>query len=120
MAIKLEDKESLVKENELPGKKMMEKNVIKGSVDLKKIVEEEAACLMHNNKVDIDFSEKIFLHNDEEKRVTFNHIRAFYQKAKKEKLDPFDFIYYFGHALKGKDEVVYKTPVSRDIEDVKK
>lgn len=35
-----------------------------------------------DNKIDIEFSEKIFLHNDEEKRVTFNHIRAFYQKSK--------------------------------------
>jgi hypothetical protein len=60
------------------------------------------------------------LHNDEEKRVTFNHIRAFYQQSTSQKLNTFDFIYYFGHALKGKDEVVYKTPVSRNIEDVKK
>jgi hypothetical protein len=74
---------------------------------------------MDNKKMDIDFSDKIFLHTDEERRVTYNHIRSFYQKSKHHKLDNFEFIYYFGHALKGKDPIVYKTPVSRNIDDVK-
>ena len=42
------------------------------------------------------------------------------KSKKKEKLNKEDFIFYFGHALKGKDPVVYNTPISRDIDDVKK
>lgn len=60
------------------------------------------------------------MHNDEDRRVTYQHIRAFYQKSKQEKFEPFDFIYYFGHALKGKEPEVYQTPVSRNLDDVKK
>ena len=60
------------------------------------------------------------MHNDEEKRVTYDHIRSFYMKSRQEKFNRTDFLYYFGHALKGKDEEIYKMPVSRDMEDVKK
>lgn len=98
----------------------MMKNIVKGPDDLKKIVNDETTSLMDNKQMDIDFSPKIFLHTDEERRVTYNHIRAFYQKSKHIKLDDFEFIYYFGHALKGKDPKIYKTPISRDINDVKK
>jgi hypothetical protein len=70
--------------------------------------------------MDIQFSEKIFLHNDEERRVTYDHIKSFYQKSKKEKLNNQDFIFFFGHALKGKDPEIYNNPVSRNLEDVKK
>ncbi len=113
-----EGKESLAKEAKLGH--IAEKNMIKGPADLKKIVEEEASNVIDNGKIDIEFSEKIFMHNDDDKRVTFQHIKAFYQKSKKEKFDPKDFIFYFGHALKGKDEAVYLAPISRNLDDVKK
>lgn len=76
-------------------------------------------AIINNDDIDVEFSEKIFLHNDEERRVTYDHIRSFYQQLKKEKFDSFEFIYYFGHALKGKDEELYSTPVSREIKNVK-
>ena len=41
-------------------------------------------------------------------------------KSRQEKFVSSDFAYFFGHALKGKDEDIYNIPVSRDIEDVKK
>jgi hypothetical protein len=99
---------------------MSEKNIVRNYDHLKKIVDEEVSSVINNDKIDIEFSEKIFMHNDEERRITYEHMRSFYQKAKKEKFNSFDFIYYFGHALKGKEPEIYKMPVSRDINDVKK
>ncbi len=72
------------------------------------------------DKMDISFDTKIFQHADEERRVTYEHIRHFYQMANKEKLEPEKFIYYFGHALKGKNPDVYRTPVSFVLDDVKR
>lgn len=70
--------------------------------------------------MDLEFSEKIFLHSDEERRVVYDHIKSYYELIKGAKFESKDFIFYFGHALKGKDKEVYSTPVSRDIQDVKK
>jgi len=55
------------------------------------------------------------MHNEEDRRITYEHIRAFYQKSMMDKFDSKLFIYYFGHALKGKDPEIYNTPISRDI-----
>ena len=99
---------------------MFEKNIIKNADHLRKVADEEVSKIIDNDKMDIEFSEKIFLHNDEEKRVTYDHIRSFYMKAKQEKFNRTDFIYYFGHALKGKGEEIYNMPISRNIDDVKK
>lgn len=66
------------------------------------------------------FDPKIFLHSDEERRVTYDHIKYYYQACKKEKLSNDQFIYYFGHVLKGKSEEIYRKPVSFNMDDVKK
>lgn len=87
--------------------------------ELKKVVEQEISASVDSDKVDISFDTKIFQHSDEERRVTYEHIKSFYRAAKKEAFDPEKFIYYFGHALKGKDEEIYRTPVSFDIDNVK-
>ena len=118
LEFKIKEDEGLI--GQVKGMKHAEKNVIKDYEHLKKVVEEQVSSAVDSDKIDIEFSEKIFLHNDEDRRVTFEHIRSFYQKAKKEKLNKLDFIYYFGHALKGKSEQIYRTPISRNIDDVKK
>jgi hypothetical protein len=84
------------------------------------MVEGDVSKVVDTDKMDITFDVKIFMHSDEERRVTYDHIRNFYMAAKKEKLDPNHFVYYFGHALKGKSEEVYRTPVSFDLDDVKR
>ena len=99
---------------------MHEKSIIRDYQHLKKVVNDEVTSVVDNEQMDVEFSEKIFLHNDEERRVTFEHIRAFYELSKKKKFNTYNFLYYFGHALKGKDQEAYNTPVSRDINDVKK
>lgn len=62
-------------------------NTIKDYDSLKKLVDHEVSSTVDTEKMDIQFSEKIFLHNDEERRVTYEHIKSFYQKSKKEKLN---------------------------------
>ena len=103
--IKVKEDEGLLKEGKMQTEKeAIEKNIIRNYEHLKKVVDQQVSSMIDNDKIDIEFSEKIFTHDDEERRVTYQHIKAFYQKSKKQKLNPIDFIYYFGHALKGKSE----------------
>lgn len=113
------EKEGIMKKEGMQEEKMMEKNIVKDSKHLKKISDDEVGSVINSNKIDVEFSPKIFMHTDEERRVTYDHIRSFYMKARQEKFDTSFFAYYFGHALKGKDEKFYNLPVNRDIEDVK-
>jgi phage-related baseplate assembly protein len=54
LSIHVEENESLVKEGEFkPNEKQLQKNIVKGPEDLKKIVDEEASSIMDSNKIDI-------------------------------------------------------------------
>jgi hypothetical protein len=48
-------------------------------------------------------SPKIFVKEDSEKqRVTFNHVKAFYENFYKKKLGEDEILHYFAHYLQGK------------------
>lgn len=38
---------------------------------------------LNTEDIEISFDFKIFLHNDEERRVTFEHMKAFYERTAK-------------------------------------
>ena len=95
-------------------------NVIKDNDELNQLVESEISEAVDCDKIDIVFDPKIFMHNDEERRVTYEHIRQFYEGTVKKKLHREDLIYYFGHALRGKGEEVYNSPVEKSINFVKR
>ena len=82
--IKVKEDEGLLKEGKMQTEKeAIEKNVIRNYEHLKKVVDQQVSSMIDNDKIDIEFSEKIFTHDDEERRVTYQHIKAFYQKSKK-------------------------------------
>lgn len=51
--------------------------------EIKKLANDEVGKVVDTDKMDITFDTKIFQHSDEERRVTYEHIRSFYQAAKK-------------------------------------
>lgn len=65
-----------------------ELNVVMNFSELKQLVDSEVGKVVDTDKMDISFDTKIFLHADEERRVTYEHITRFYQMTKKEKLEP--------------------------------
>jgi hypothetical protein len=78
------DEEGLVKGKSV--KEENEFNTVLNFSELKKIVDNDVSKVVDVDKMDISFDTKIFQHADEERRVTYDHIRHFYQMAKKEKL----------------------------------
>lgn len=63
LEVKIDEKEELINE-EKGYTKMSEKNIVRNYDHLKKIVDEEVTSVVNNDKLDIEFSEKIFMHND--------------------------------------------------------
>ena len=45
-------------------KQKAEKNVIKDYDHLKKVVDQEVSSAVDNDQIDLEFSQKIFMHND--------------------------------------------------------
>lgn len=50
----------------------------------------------------ITLNDKIFLHEDEDKRVTFTQINNFFERFHGRKLQDKEILFYFGHYIKGK------------------
>ena len=76
--------------------------MIKDDYELKKVVDEKLKKATTENCLNIELSEKIFLHDDEEKRVGFPHIKSFYETITEKTLDKKEMLFFFGHYLKGK------------------
>lgn len=62
---------------------MKEFNIVKNYEQLKQIVNSQISKVVDTDKIDLTFDTKIFLHSDEERRVTYEHIKHFYQATKK-------------------------------------
>lgn len=66
-------------------------------------------------------SSKMFTKDESEKqRVTFAHIKAFYQAFNKKAMADDEILYYFAHFIKGKNEANYRSPVIKNLEETKK
>lgn len=66
-------------------------------------------------------SSKMFTKDESEKqRVTFAHIKAFYQAFNKKAMADDDILFFFAHFLKGKNEANYNKPVIKDMVETKK
>lgn len=64
------DGEGLLKESKAT-QQGKEYNIVKDYTELKKIIEGEVGKVVDPDQIDITFDVKIFLHSDEERRVTY-------------------------------------------------
>ena len=90
-------------------------SMLKDDAELKKIVDSQVKKSAEETMVSVKLSEKIFLHEQDERRVAYPHIRSFYEVILGEPLDKMDLLFAFGHYLKGKNEENYNKPIEKDF-----
>ena len=95
-------------------------NAILDEAELKAIVDKETNKLLSETCMHVECNEKIFRHEDEERRVVYPQMDKFYAYFHGNKLEKDQMLYYFGHYLKGKNEknYSYDSPVIMDIKIV--
>lgn len=108
---------------EVLDEKMPEINAILDDSELKTIVDKEfKAALSADTSMHVELSEKIFRHEDEEKRVVYPQMDKFYSYFTGKPLEKDQMLFYFGHYLQGKNEknYGYESPVAMDRKTVEK
>ena len=68
---------------------------------------------MKLGSLDFYTSDKIFLHEDDDKRACFSQVQNFFELIHDRKLKEKELLFHFAHYLNGKTEKNYAAPVSR-------
>lgn len=103
-------------------KKLGDSNLILNEKALGILVDENIKMALNVNEAEITLSDKIFTHDEEDKRVTYLHVEQFYHLITGKLLDrkEKEILCFFAHYLKGKTEENMLKPVLRDLEGLKK
>lgn len=89
---------------------------------MKAIVEEKAKKFLTEDGVKLVLNDKIFKHEEEDRRVTYSQIENFYQMLKKTPVQTKEkeILFYFAHYLGGTDKENYSKKVSKEKAHLKK